>query len=218
MAGVIERLAQRCVVGIVSGRDLADVRALVPTPGIWLAGSHGFDMLTPTGAHEEVPEGTALIGALREAADELESLVATIPGARVERKRFAIALHDRQVDDRRVPEVEAAVDRVLAHTPGLRKTGGKRIFELRPDSAWDKGRALEHLLDRSGATAGRMLPVYLGDDLTDEDAFAALAGRGIGIVVESGDRPTLASYRLADPGQVLELLTVVADRSEATEP
>ncbi len=217
MSAVIGRLARRCVIGIVSGRDLSEVRALVQTEGVWLAGSHGFDIQGPGGEHQELPEGRARVPALTEAADLLEGLVAKIPGAWVERKRFAVALHHRQVDDRLVPDVEAAVDEVLAHSTGLRKTGGKRVFELRPDVTWDKGRAVEWLLDRCLATDDGVLAVYLGDDLTDEDAFAALAGRGIGIVVESGDRPTAASYRLGDTSEVLEFLVLVADLLEEME-
>lgn len=218
MESALARLTRRCVVGVISGRDLADVSAAVPTDGIWLAGSHGFQLRTPGGRHEELPAGRDHLAVLAAAADELEPLVAKVPGAWVERKRFAIAVHHRQVDDELVPAVEAAVDEVLAHSPGLRKTGGKRIFELRPAVAWDKGRALLHLLDRCHATTRGLLAVYVGDDVTDEDAFAALAGRGVGVVVEPGDRPTAASYRLTDTDQVLEFLTLVADRLEQPRP
>jgi len=203
---VLERLARVCVVGIISGRDLDDLRSMIDPVGVWLAGSHGFDVAGPDGSRHEVEAGRALLPVLADAADELSDALAVIPGAWVERKRFAIAAHYRQVADDAVPAVEAAVDRVLSHHAGLRKTGGKRIFELRPAVAWDKGRALWFLFDQTGARRGETTPVYLGDDVTDEDAFAALAGVGVGIVVDDGDRPTAAAYRLRDPDEVRTLL------------
>jgi len=217
MLEILERLASCCVVGIISGRDLSDVRAMVPTDRVWLAGSHGFDIAGPGGVQYELPEARAHSRALTGAADALDGLVAAVPGAWVERKRFAIAVHFRQVDDELVPEVEAAVDRVLAGTAGLRKTGGKRILELRPDVDWDKGRALWWLLERCGTGEKRRRPLYLGDDVTDEDAFVALVGRGIGIVVERSDRPTDATFRLTDPDEVRTFLADLTERLEGTK-
>jgi trehalose-phosphatase len=212
---ILERLARCCVVAIISGRDLDDLRTMVPAHDLWLAGSHGFDVAAPGGIRHEVPEGRAHSTALVAAAEQLEGLVASIPGAWVERKRFAVAVHFRQVDDERIPEIEGAVDRLVAGTTGLRKTGGKRIFELRPDVEWDKGRALWWLVERAGLGDAGARPVYLGDDETDEDAFVAVAGRGLGIVVERADRPTHAEYRLADPDEVRTFLGDVADLLEA---
>lgn len=214
---VLERLARLCVVGIISGRDVRDVGAMVQADGVWLAGSHGFDIVGPGGARHELPEGRAHVAALAAAADALEELVAPISGAWVERKRFAIATHYRAVDDAKVPEVERAVDAVLESREGLRKTGGKCIFELRPDVAWDKGRAVWWLLEQVGLGGGGCLPVYLGDDATDEDAFATLVGRGVGIVLDDvEDRPTDAAYRLADPDEVRSFLADLADLLEAS--
>ena len=219
MSAVLERLARRSVVGVISGRDLADVRAFVPTEGIWLAGSHGFDLQTPDGVREEIPEGREHVAALAAAADELEPLVAQLTGAWVERKRFAIAVHHRQVDDRLVPDVEAAVDRVLGHTPGLRKTGGKRIFELRPDVAWDKGRALELVLARaagqprvdcSPSTSATISPTRTG---SSRSADAGSASSWSPTNVQR--RPRIVSPR---PIRSSSSSTLIADRLEDTAP
>jgi trehalose 6-phosphate phosphatase len=94
----------------------------------------------------------------------------------------------------------------------LRKTGGKKVFELRPDIEWDKGEALVWLLGRLGLDRPEVVPMYIGDDVTDEDAFAVLRDRGgIGILVAEEPRPTAASYRLRNPAEVGELLTRLAD-------
>jgi trehalose 6-phosphate phosphatase len=210
MRSALRRLAAHTTVAILSGRDLADVRAMVDTEGLWFAGSHGFDVAAPDGTRTEIEEARAHRNALRRAADDLDRAVASIPGAWVERKRFADAVHFRQVDDDLVPVLEAAVDRVAVAHPGLRRTGGKMIFELRPDIDWDKGRALWSVFDRAGLRRGAVLPVFIGDDLTDEDAFAALDAKGVGIVVADDDRLTEASYRLDDAAAVQAFLDDVA--------
>jgi trehalose-phosphatase len=217
----LERVAARCVVGIISGRDLADVRAMVGggprTDHLWFAGSHGFDVLAPDGTRTEFEEAHAHLDALGAAADDLERALDDIPGAWVERKRFAVAAHFRQVDDDRVPDVEATVDHVLDAHAGLRKTGGKRIFELRPDVAWDKGRALWSLFERAGLARDEVTAVFIGDDLTDEDAFAALGGEGIGLVVTDEPRPTEADYRLPTPDDVRAFLAELATMLEGAD-
>ena len=214
---VLERLADQCVVTIISGRDLTDVMSMVATDKVWYAGSHGFDLCGPGGVRDERDEGLRSLDSLAGAANELEQSVLDIPGAWVERKRFAVAIHFRQVEGDRLHDVEGAVDRVDAAHPGLRKTGGKRIFELRPDVEWDKGRALWWVFERAGIRADRTVPIYLGDDATDEDAFAALGDRGLGIVVDDGDRPTQADYRLENPHEVLEFLRKLSGWLESLE-
>ncbi len=210
------RVAANCFVAVVSGRDLDDVRAMVlgskdsgaPT-SIWFAGSHGFDLAAPDGTRTSVGNAEEHL-ALRAAADDLEVSLAGIPGAWVERKRFAIAAHFRQVDDASIPHVEAAVEAACRAHPGLRTTGGKRIFELRPDVAWDKGRAVWSIAERAGLGRGETTAVFLGDDVTDEDAFTALGDNGIGIVVADAARPTAADYRLATPDAVRTFLSRLA--------
>ncbi|HEX6231033.1 MAG TPA: trehalose-phosphatase [Actinomycetota bacterium] len=211
---VIERLASHLPVAVVSGRDLADVRGMVRVQGIAYAGSHGFDIVRPDGsghqrAVEFLPE---LDAAERELADRL----AAVPGARVERKRFAIAVHVRQVEDDRVAEVEAAVGEVAAAHPRLRRTGGKRVFELRPDVDWDKGKALLWLLEVLGLGGDDVLPIYVGDDETDEDAFDAIGPRGLGVVVrgEGDDRPTAARFALRDTAEARAFLELVDASAE----
>lgn len=204
---VLRRLARRHAVAIVSGRDLQDVRTRVGVEGLHYAGSHGFDIAGPGGGHVH----GAARGAeprLAAAADELETRTAQLAGVQVERKRFAVAVHYRRARKSDAPRVEAAVDRALARHPGLRKTGGKMIFELRPDVDWDKGRAVRWLID--DLELQDAVPVYIGDDLTDEDAFRALAGRGVGIAVQESPQPTAATYTLRDPDEVRALLAGLA--------
>ena len=211
----IRRLRDVVAVAVISGRDLDDVRAMVEVDGIAYAGSHGFDILDPSG--ERHARGEEHVPALDEAQERLHRLLPSLPGLWIERKRFAVALHFREVDPDRVGPIEAAVDRALEGVEGLRKTGGKKIFELRPDMEWDKGRALLWLLEVLGLDRDDVVPFYLGDDLTDEDAFEAIEEEGVGIVVQGEDREraTRARYALADPDAVRRFLERIArERSD----
>ena len=213
----IERLAALAPVAIVSGRDLADVRRLIGIEGITYAGSHGFDVVLPDGsAHQR---GTEFLPALEAAERDLRARLASVPGAQIEAKRFAIAVHVRRVREELVRDVEAAVAGVAAADPRLRRTGGKKVFEIRPAVAWDKGKALLWLLDVL-ELGPDVLPVYVGDDETDEDAFRAVRDRGIGVVVrgEGDDRPTLARYTLRDTEEARAFVELLIDALSERRP
>jgi trehalose-phosphatase len=214
----VERLASRCPVAVISGRDLDDVRRMVGIDGIFYAGSHGFDIARPGGTSEQ--HAVEYVPELDRAEEELLPLLSALPGARLERKRFAIAVHVRQVDERRVPDVEAAVDRVAAAHRRLRKTVGKKVVELRPNVEWDKGRALLRLMSVLGLDREDFVPLYVGDDLTDEDAFGVVRNGGLGVVVrgEADDRPTSARYSLAGPEEIGAFLEDLASAGEPSRP
>lgn len=210
----LRRLAARLPVVIVSGRGREDAAALVGLPDLVYAGSHGFDIAGPPAAAGAPPlrleVGDGIPERIEGAVERLRRELAGIDGVLVEPKRFTISVHFRLADERDLPRIERVVDETVAAVPGLRKAHGKMLFELRPDVDWDKGRALLWLLDALGLDRPEVLPVYIGDDLTDEDAFRAIAGRGIGILVGEEPRETAAEYRLRDPEEVRELLERMA--------
>jgi len=197
----VARLAERCPVAVVSGRDLDDVRALVGIDSLVYAGSHGYDMRGP-GLRTQI--GVEYVPALDAAEADLRARLAGTPGVLVERKRFAIAVHTRQADPAAKPGVAEVVRAVVSGHAELRLTGGKEIHELRPNLPWDKGRAVLALIDALGV--GDAVPLYLGDDETDEDAFRALEGRGIGVRVMDTSGATAAGWRLHDTGEVRAFL------------
>jgi trehalose 6-phosphate phosphatase len=206
MRRTVEELAVLCPVAVVSGRDLADVRILVGVDSVIYAGSHGFDILGAQGRHMEFQQGKDYLPDLAEAEKKLQDSLQDIPGSRVERKKFAIAVHFREVRPDDVPRVEQIVEEVRRNLPRLRTSGGKKVIELRPDIDWDKGKAVNWLLESLGLDRPDILPLYLGDDLTDEDAFRELRSRGIGILVRDEDRPTLAHFTLENPEEVRTFL------------
>lgn len=202
VTGVLAALARRMPVAVISGRDRADLERRVGIAGLIYVGSHGLD-IGLAGAPAPAEDFRPAIDA---AEAGLRATLADLPGALVERKALSVAAHWRQVDPARAATVREAVARVLAgHAPRLTATPGKMVLEIRPALDWGKGHAVLWLLGRLGP--GRV-PLFLGDDITDEDAFAALSGRGIGIVVANPAerRPTGAIFRLSDPAAVLAFL------------
>ena len=213
MRVVLERLAARCVVAVVSGRDLPDVRRLVGIESIHYAGSHGFEIDGPR-VHAE--HGREFLEDLDHAEHELARALEAIEGARVERKHFAVAVHFRNVERAQVDTVRDAVDRVHARRPDrLRRTGGKEILELRPALDWDKGRALRWSAAELGVDVEEAPTLYVGDDTTDEDAFAVLRDHGVGVLVSDEPRRTKAHYRLRDVDEVRRFLEDLAAWREA---
>lgn len=210
----LRSLAAVCPVAVLSGRDLADVTARIGVPGLWYAGSHGFELTGPDGGHHQNDTAAAAVPVLATVADELRGRLADIAGVLVEHKRFAVAVHYRNAARDRVAEVTATV-RDAGRDHGLRVTTGREVIELRPDIDWDKGKTLRWVADRMAGDGAPLLPVYLGDDITDEDAFDAISADGIPIMVrhsDDGDRATSARYALADPDQVREFTDHLARR------
>ncbi|PWC81908.1 trehalose phosphatase [Azospirillum sp. TSH100] len=209
---VVRRLSALCPVAFVSGRDLDDLTAMVAVDGLVYAGSHGFDLRGPD-LRRQV--GVEYVADLDIAERSLHGRLDGIAGALVERKRFAIAIHTRQVAAPEKSMVADAVRAVVEAQPRLRMTGGKELFELRPNLPWDKGRAVLALLDALGLEGAITMPIYIGDDETDEDAFRTLAergyGGGIGIRVMEGPAETAATWSLHDPAEVTAFLDRLAD-------
>lgn len=206
MRQTVIKLSRYCTVGIISGRDLKDVRAKVRIDSIVYAGSHGFDIAGPEGLHVENQVGTEFLPVLDEAEQELLQELGAIPGTLVERKRFAIAVHYRLVAPENFEFIEEAVDRTSSKHPELRKAYGKKIFELQPGIDWHKGKAVLSLLNALRLDSKDVLPIYIGDDVTDEDAFRTLQGRGVGIVVWDEPYETAAGYSLKNTEEVKEFL------------
>jgi len=200
MRETLRSLAARVPVAILSGRDLDDVRGRVHVDGIVYAGSHGFDIAGAGGLHREF--GAAYLPVLDAAEAELRDALDDIPGAQLERKHFSVAAHYRNVNEIDASRVAVAVAAVAARHRKLRRIDGKKVYELLPDIDWNKGKAMLWLLETLELERGNALPIYIGDDRTDEDAFLALEKRGIGILVSEQPQVTAASYWLKNPEEV----------------
>lgn len=209
----LEHLSARDTVhvAIISGRGLADARDRVRLGGVWYAGNHGMEIHGP-GVDRVHPEARAARPELERARAAIEGAIGGIDGAFVEDKGLTLSVHHRLTARDEVAAVRAAVERAVAAAPSLRMTEGKEVLEVRPRIDWDKGRAVEFLLEQLAPDAG--VPIlYVGDDRTDEDAFRALrrSGRGDGVIVS--DPPPAsseASFYLSGPTEVAALLERLA--------
>ena len=204
MRQTLRSLAARVPVAILSGRDLDDVRGRVLVDGIVYAGSHGFDIAGAGGLRREL--GVAYLPMLDEAETELREALDEIPGAQLERKHFSVAAHYRNVNQRDAFRVALGMDAVAAKHRELRRIDEKKVYELLPDIDWNKGKAVLWLLETLGLERRNVLPIYIGDDRTDEDAFRAIETRGVAILVSEQPQITAASYWLNNPEDVERFL------------
>lgn len=207
----LQELATVTKVAVVSGRDRQNVAELVQLDNLYYAGSHGFDITGPGGMASEPGGAKAALSALDKADTMLQEKLRQVEGSQVERKRYAIAVHYRNVADDQVETVRKAVDEVLNSMPELKIGLGKKIYELKPNIDWHKGKAVMWLMEELGLSKGNYIPLYIGDDITDEDAFAELQGQGIGILVGEHDDKTAATYRLESVDEVRVFLEDLTD-------
>ena len=192
-------------VAFVSGRALVSLRHVAQPPeGVLLTGSHGIEIQLDTSGIELnlVSEEIAQLDTLARILDVVSE---SVDGASVERKPAGMALHTRLATaEGALSAQNEARRRLAAELPGLTVRDGKNVIEFSVRSS-TKGEALELLRVHTGAD--RVL--YAGDDVTDEDAFAVLGDRDLGVKIGRG--PTLAGYRVRSPREVTELLALVAD-------
>jgi trehalose 6-phosphate phosphatase len=217
MRDAVRGLAKRCPVCVVSGRDRRVVQELMGIDDLIVAGSHGFDIWSPSGGSIQREEGAGFGDLLEEVKTRLREETGPIDGALVEPKSVSVAVHYRLVSEEERPKVKEIVDAVLAERPDeLKVTPGKMVYEIQPKIDWDKGKAVLYLLEALDLDGDDVVPMYLGDDITDEHAFEALAGRGIGIFVgraedpEVAGRTTAADYGLHTVEEVERFLDTLA--------
>jgi trehalose 6-phosphate phosphatase len=179
------------------------VQELMGVDDLIVAGSHGFDIWSPAGGEIQREEGEGFGGLLEGVQARLREELGAIDGALVEPKKSSVAAHYRLVPEDQRPRVGQAVEEILAEHPDeLKVTPGKMVYEIQPNIDWDKGKAVLYLLGALDLDRDDVVPMYLGDDITDEHAFEALETRGIGIFVghaddpEVGGRTTTADYVL----------------------
>jgi alpha,alpha-trehalase len=204
----LAELGRLTTVTIVSGRDLELLRHMVDLDHLWYAGSHGFEIAGPAGSDIAHLTGAQFTADLDAAAQDLTRLLTDFPGHLLERKRMTIAVHYRNMAQAQAMRLQARVDELIEGFPTLHIGHGKMVMEVRPAIEWNKGEAVTWILSHLHASGSSALPIYIGDDLTDEDAFRTLAGRGLGIAVRHGEtRATAADYAVDDTDAVHALLS-----------
>lgn len=209
----LRRLARspRVRLGILSGRALRDLQRRVGVPRAIYAGCHGFEAKGP-GISFTHPLAEARRPTIEAVTRALRRRVTAIPGARVEPKGLAVAVHYRQAGRGARRRLEAVLKGLLrGRTRQLRLLRGEKVIEIMPRVRWDKGRCALWILDRVRRALGKPLSLlYMGDDRTDEHAFKALRARGVTVKVGSGRLRSTAAYHLRGVPEVHRLLAALA--------
>lgn len=200
----LRRLARRpgIKMALISGRELADLKKQAGLPGLIYAGNHGFE-IEAGGRRWVHPAAKKFVRQLPALKARLERELRR-PGVFIEDKGLSLSVHYRRLPAGQLPAFKKLFARAVRPWRGLANvTRGKKVFELRPPVAWDKGKAVQWLIKNLKLKAYH--PVYIGDDRTDEDAFRALRGRGLTYRV---GRPaaTAAHFHLKNVAAVYRLL------------
>jgi trehalose 6-phosphate phosphatase len=195
---------------VVSGRSLDDVRECVGIPELIVAGNHGLEIAGPGFAFVE-PNAAAHYNLIQKLAREIDGRIATVSGAWLENKGLTLSVHVREVSPERRGDVRRIVESAVASLgEQFLCTAGLQVWEVRPRISWNKGAAVLWIADR--LRQPKALIVCIGDDRTDEDAFAALPGH---VTVKVGaDCATKANYFLdgqADVAPFLDWLAQILD-------
>lgn len=197
------------IVGIISGRSLSDVSAMVGLPDLVYAGNHGLEISGP-GLDFVHPQAPTFSKTWRILVQDLQRDLLHLAGVLVEDNGLTISVHYRQTPDELVDEVEARFNTTVSpylKPGGWKATAGKKVLEVRTDIPWGKREAIAYLQD---AYPSASLTIYFGDDLTDEDGFELVQSRGgIAIFVGYARQPTKAMHRLDSPQEVAETLQLM---------
>lgn len=198
-------------IGIISGRSLRDLKERVGIENATYAGNHGLEIEGPTfNFVEPVAQNTRpVLGRLYQT---LKHALSPFRGVIVEDKGLTLTVHYRMVDGNVIDDFKALFEQIAGGVRSLgrvRVTSGKKVHELRPAVSWDKGTAIDMLIDRQAkhSGSGNSLAIFLGDDVTDEDGFKVVQqNQGISVFVGRENQHSAAEYFLRSPDEVQEFL------------
>lgn len=209
--GLLKKLSETecCKIAIISGRALKDLKNRIKLSRIIYSGNHGLEIEGPQiNFCTPVPPTYRL--ALERIKEELIKRISLVKGAFVEDKGLSLSLHYRLVAESKRALIKTFFHEVTIFykIKGIIETkSGKMVLEVRPIVNWNKGKVVLWLLARQQfALLGKQIfPVYIGDDLTDEDAFKALKNKGLTIFVGT-PKESYAKYYLKNPYEVIDFL------------
>lgn len=197
------------LVGIVSGRELNDVKKRVGLRHIWYAGAHGYFLRDASNRSYSLA-APKHVRRIRAAGEFLERRLKAMPGVRLEPKGATIAVHYRGAPKRSEEMARRAVAEALKEDPSLCLLPGKKVLELLPDSQTDKLKAIRFILHREQKQHhGARRVIFIGDDVADERVFKNL--RGISIAVGKRQR-TAARYYVYSPAGVRRFLGRLSEK------
>lgn len=213
MKEALRSCADKFTVAAVSGRDMDDLKSRIGLDNLVYAGSHGFRISGPNGLYREHEKSIEILPQLDKIEKKLQKEFLEIDkGIQIDRKRYAIGVHYRNAKEESVPVIMKKADEIITNYPEFKKGEGKKILEIKPNVDWHKGKAVLWLLEKLELDdKSEYIPIYIGDDITDEDAFESVSDFGIGILVGSHGHSTAAKFGLKNVYQVRQFLQKLAD-------
>ncbi|KAL4604552.1 hypothetical protein ACB092_10G201000 [Castanea dentata] len=224
MHSAVREIGEHFPTAIISGRSRNKVFQFVRLNNIYYARSHGMVISNPSlslnyGNHEHQTrtideKGNDMVNfcpvrdflpIIQTIKDKLEKIAKDITGASVEDNKFCLSVHFRCVNEEKVGKLKEMVESTMEFYNDF-------VMEICPIINWDKGRALQYLLDTLGfEDSSNVLPIYIGDDKTDEDAFKMIKsiGRGFPVAVSTSPKGTEALYSLRDPTEVMSFVILL---------
>lgn len=184
---------------VITGREISDIDRFLSPLQLPVAGAHGSQRRRADGTMNQLDD--TMIAAAHEIGQAIEPLVLAHPDLMIEPKEGAVALHFRQAPEL-ADACRIALEEALIDHPEFTLVPGKMVLEARP-TAFDKGAALRAFMQEE-PFAGRV-PIFIGDDVTDEDAFRAAQDLG-GVGIKLGPGSTSARMRIANVASVHALL------------
>ena len=199
-AGIIRRTRETAgnALALVSGREIDDIRSVYPAYEGAASGGHGAETDWPDGTRESREADPAAIEAVQQ---RLQALAGEREGFLFETKRLGGVLHFR-ADPSLEPVARREVEALIADHPGMELQPAKMAFEIKPEG-FSKGSVIRAFMERE-PFAGRT-PLYVGDDVTDEAAFAVVNEMN-GYSVKVGMEPTVARHRARTPDELFDWL------------
>ena len=198
----------------ISGRRLEDIKSKIKIKNAIYSGNHGLQLEGPKIKFEPFisPRYRMIIDRIK---SDLGQKIAHIQGAFVEDKGIILSLHYRLVDKKKIAELktifhETVILHLSSHKIEIKE--GKMVLEVRPPVGWDKGKVVLWLMARQRFISGenKFLSVYIGDDVTDEDAFRALKNKGLTIFVGE-PKPSEAAYYVKNTEEVVQLIKQILE-------
>ncbi|UJH92333.1 trehalose-phosphatase [Antarcticibacterium sp. 1MA-6-2] len=200
MRELVKKLSQKFPLAVVSGRGLADVSRKMNLPELYYAGSHGFEISGPNNFSKDHQDAEKVLPIFEEIEPMLKDRLEGISGVEFERKKFTLAVHYRKVRGQEENEVHKIVLDTVKRYPEITKAEGKKVIEIRPSIDWHKGKAVEFLKTEL-SRENNAFSIYVGDDVTDEDAFKYVKNN-LGILVGEHGIKTYADYKVEDIDEV----------------
>ena len=199
-------------VGIISGRSLSEVKALVGIQGIYYAGNHGLEIEGP-GLKFINPAAKAAQTEIKDLARQFSAKLSSIEGVIVEDKGLSLSIHYRLVKESEediVAEIFHQISSPWLQEGKVKVTSGKKVWEVRPPIDWHKGKVVKTIMNeiRVFLRCEQLLTIYLGDDTTDEDAFMVIhRPEGWSIFVGGENPSSNADYFLNSTSEVEDFLS-----------